>query len=344
MIKSLKLKNFQSHKLTKLNFDKGVNVIIGSSDSGKSSIIRAINWIVNNKPSGDAFKSHWSKKVFAKLSFKDVVVVRAKGKGNIYKIGDDTYNSFGQSVPEDVQRVINFNDSNIQYQMDNPFLLSLSPGETARYVNKVVDLDVIDIGLKNISSTLRKEREQLVFNQASFEVKSKQLDQYSWLKEAEGKLAGYEQLQGDILRKYSDKKIIGDCIEKIAFIKREQSNLESKINSRKLCDQLLVCLLSIKKSKEKMDKLGRINLAVDRVMVWIDQEKQKAKHITVVNKLIKRNEKISKKKKEQTELSILIQHTEKVKVKIKWQERLIKDNKKLFDKLMPDICPLCGRE
>ncbi len=55
MIKSAKLINFQSHIDSLLEFHSGVNSITGQSDSGKSSILRAINWVIHNKPSGDAF-------------------------------------------------------------------------------------------------------------------------------------------------------------------------------------------------------------------------------------------------------------------------------------------------
>jgi len=56
MIKYLQIQNFQSHKDSLLEFDPGVNVIVGSSDSGKTAVIRALRWLVWNRPSGDAFR------------------------------------------------------------------------------------------------------------------------------------------------------------------------------------------------------------------------------------------------------------------------------------------------
>ncbi len=44
-IKSLELINFQSHKQTLLDFSDGLNVIIGESDNGKTSIMRAFRFI-----------------------------------------------------------------------------------------------------------------------------------------------------------------------------------------------------------------------------------------------------------------------------------------------------------
>ena len=59
MIQSLHIKNLQSHKDSHLDFCEGVNVIVGPSDSGKSAILRALRWIVKNRPQGDVLRSHW---------------------------------------------------------------------------------------------------------------------------------------------------------------------------------------------------------------------------------------------------------------------------------------------
>ena len=57
MIKNLLLKNFQSHIDSKIEFDSGFNVICGSSDSGKSALLRALMWVIANRPSGDSIKN-----------------------------------------------------------------------------------------------------------------------------------------------------------------------------------------------------------------------------------------------------------------------------------------------
>jgi len=59
MIKTLSIQNYQSHKDSTLEFDPGVNVIVGSTDSGKTAIIRALRWLIWNRPNGDSFRSTW---------------------------------------------------------------------------------------------------------------------------------------------------------------------------------------------------------------------------------------------------------------------------------------------
>ena len=81
MIKSIHLKNFQSHKDTLIEFDQGVNVIVGQSDVGKSAILRAIAWVCTNKPSGDEFISSWADSTSIKIKTDNCTVIREKGKG-----------------------------------------------------------------------------------------------------------------------------------------------------------------------------------------------------------------------------------------------------------------------
>jgi len=57
LIRSLEIENFQSHELTKLDLHKGLNVIVGPSDQGKSALIRALRWLCYNEPKGTDFFS-----------------------------------------------------------------------------------------------------------------------------------------------------------------------------------------------------------------------------------------------------------------------------------------------
>ena len=61
MIDKIKIENIQSHKNTELNLSNGINVIVGSSNNGKSAILRALYWAIYNRPLGiDTLCSHWA--------------------------------------------------------------------------------------------------------------------------------------------------------------------------------------------------------------------------------------------------------------------------------------------
>ena len=52
---TITIKNFQSHKKTVITLAPTLTAITGKSDHGKSSIIRALRWVYNNKPQGFKF-------------------------------------------------------------------------------------------------------------------------------------------------------------------------------------------------------------------------------------------------------------------------------------------------
>src|SRR6185312_5624229 len=54
-IRNLRIENFQSHEVTEMAFDDGLNVIVGASDQGKSAVIRALRWLLFNEPRGSDF-------------------------------------------------------------------------------------------------------------------------------------------------------------------------------------------------------------------------------------------------------------------------------------------------
>ena len=173
MIQSLKIKNFQSHKDTFLEFSTGINVISGQSNNGKTAILRALNWVITNRPQGIAFKSNFSdKKETCRVSLiiNDIEITRERNNSiNSYQIGSSLFTTIGNDVPSEVISAINISDINCASQFERHFLLMDSPGEVGRTINKVVKLDDIDALISNISSKITSTNKEL-------EIKKQDLD------------------------------------------------------------------------------------------------------------------------------------------------------------------------
>ena len=151
MIKTLEINNFQSHKKTLLNFHPGVNVIIGTSDSGKSAVLRALRWVCTGIPRGDGFRSHWGGDTEVSLETDNCIVTRGKTNAdNVYLLNEETeFRAFGTEVPEEITAALNLDESvNLQKQLDQPYLISETPGAVAQHFNRMAHLEKIDIGLK----------------------------------------------------------------------------------------------------------------------------------------------------------------------------------------------------
>ena len=194
MIRSIRLSNFQSHKDTVLELVPGINAICGESDSGKTAIIRALNWLVTNRPSGAAFQRHGTKETEVGLITDDGELVRYRtAKANGYRINGTDLSAIRTDVPEEVAKLLGIDsDLNMQGQLDAPFLLSMSPGEVAQTLNRIAHLDEIDTALFNVAKRLRDKGAELKAAQAQQASLEEQHQQFAYLDRMESDVAELE--------------------------------------------------------------------------------------------------------------------------------------------------------
>ena len=108
MIKKLLIRNFQIHSKLKIEFDPRITTIIGSSDVGKSSVIRAIKWVCKNNPQGQAFIKDGTKGTSVKLFVDDKSITRKRTKSeNTYFLDKNEFKAFGPNVPDTISKVLN---------------------------------------------------------------------------------------------------------------------------------------------------------------------------------------------------------------------------------------------
>jgi DNA repair ATPase RecN len=220
MIEKVQIENFQSHKFTVLEFDKGVNIIVGKSDSGKSAIIRNLNWIVNNRPTGNSFIRHGVgvDECSTLLSFYDKIpnISRVKNKKeNTYYIDGDPLKAVGTDVPEEVQTLLNMSEINFQKQLDAPFLISNTAGDVGRFLNRIVNIDQIDTTLKKIESMRRETLRNI--DQASDRIDdlTKKISVYDYVPELEKKVEDVVPLIKSVEYLTDSYNKISDLHEKI---------------------------------------------------------------------------------------------------------------------------------
>lgn len=159
-LESLSIVNFQSHKDTALKLSSGLNIITGETDCGKSAIVRALDWLFNNNPAGDEYRSDWggTTRVSAKFQTKGraITIERVKGKGfNGYRVDGNEFKALGRGVPRHIQDLFAMADINFSFQHDTPYMVYDSGGAAARELGKAAGLDKADALLHAVIS---KER------------------------------------------------------------------------------------------------------------------------------------------------------------------------------------------
>lgn len=261
MFQKLAIKNFQSHKDTHIDLVNGVNVLVGSSDQGKSAILRAILWAVNNRPLGiDDIVSYWARDKKGKIEDELVVqiwtengtVIRRRVESVnqyvIHRIGekDIFFNVINKDVPEDIQKFFRLSDVNIQQQHDAPFLLSASASDVAKYFNKIVRLDVIDTVLGNAESARRDTNKKIKETDEEKKNLEKQLEDFNWIDTA-------QELSEKLSKVNERKKIYED----------DWNLLGGEIENHKTIKEELQDTPDIKKANSLIEKIEGIKIDYD---------------------------------------------------------------------------------
>ena len=233
MIEKIKLTNFQSHLDTEVDLVPGINVLIGSSDNGKSAILRGLYWNWRNRPLGDGFIKDGEEFSEVTVNYKNrksaFDVLRRRGKSeNLYKIStlEDSFIA-GTNVPKEIEEAINFSDINFQSQFSPYFLVFDSPGSIATYIRSVTGLNEIDKVVKSL--TTKK-------NNTESEIKKLNTD----LKLLEEKLEKLNKVPVlEIERNIQKAKNLS---ESLIVLKREKQKIESLIFQIKECEKSIICI------------------------------------------------------------------------------------------------------
>ena len=156
MIERLQIQGYQRHTKLRVAFDPHTNTIVGPTDAGKSSILRAIRWVVTNKPDGIENINWDTDTAKVTLWANGHKVTRTRGPGiNSYELDGKVYKAFGSDVPPDIQTALNLGPVNFQFQDDLSFWFHDTPGQVSRNLNSIVNLTDIDTILSNLASRAR---------------------------------------------------------------------------------------------------------------------------------------------------------------------------------------------
>lgn len=214
-IRNLRIEHFQSHELTEMAFDDGLNVIVGPSDSGKSAVIRALRWLLFNEPRGSDFMRVGHNNVRVSIELADgarvtrertpsknrYIVVNTEGEEQIYE-------GFGNSVPQEVidvtgvAKVMLDEDTetvlHLGTQLEPAFLLAEPGSIKAKAIGRLNGVHIIDAASRDTHRDLtRLTQEEKQYREQLAEVEE-ELEQFSDLPYLENILLLVEMKQAEL--------------------------------------------------------------------------------------------------------------------------------------------------
>lgn len=268
MIKSVEIQNFQSHPDTKVEFSDGLNVLTGSSRSGKSTIRRAIMWVITNRPSGNAMVSWWIKKgdkikgetkVTITLDNGTVISRIKSDKLNGYEINGKVLEAVATGVPEEIAEAFNMSDVNMSGQFDAPYLVSESAGYVAQYLNSIINLEDADYFQSEVESRRRKCVQEDAENNKRISALSEEIKAFDWLDKAEELIARIKDRERIIEDSISKQRSIQSLHREYMDAQEVFVNTTRIVNkASKLLDALRSSVGIVQQLKSKHDRIKQI--------------------------------------------------------------------------------------
>lgn len=262
MLEYVKLKGFQRHEDITADLNYPLVVICGATDSGKSSILRGINWLATNKPSGDGVINIHSSAARAELGVDGHKIVRKKGNGhNSYYLDGKKYVSFGSQPPEDITNLLNLSEDYYQSQHQNSFWVGLSAGQVSKELNKIVDLVLIDQTLFNLGSELRKSKTVAEITEKRLITARERRQELSWTVEADDELSLLEAHQQALMDEEEQVKILEQIMDRLEELSPQMSypaptqDMERLDSLKETAEQLTQDHNDLEKLIQKMAKL-----------------------------------------------------------------------------------------
>lgn len=345
-IKKVIIENFQSHKYSVIDFNEGLNAIVGPTDSGKTAVFRSLKWVLYNEPQGDYFIREGEKNVSVTVEFNTgLVVKRYRGKGkNGYEL---TYpdgevmvlEGFGTKVPKEIidatkiRKIIltpsQDRSLNMAEQLDPPFLLSETPSLKAAAIGKLVDADVIDYALSDTNTDLRNKKRELNTKTEDFDKITEDLKDFEYLEDLKDIILNLEEIQKNI-NKFSKKLYTLENIHKQFIpLKENKKKLEVLLKSLEITDNLEQTYEIIESKNIKYQVLKRLKTNID----YNDRrEKESIKLLVSLKDVDFLNDTIDKIRYKITYLNKLTSENNKYKSLIQRKSKL-KNMYKKFDNL-----------
>lgn len=344
MISELFIQNFQSHKKSVLKFDEGVNVIVGNSDCGKTAIIRALKLIQTNRPSGSAFQSRWGGETVVQIQTNSNTIslnLDEKGKNREYDLNETTFKAFGTDVPEEIQQALNMNEINLQAQFDQPFLLTSTAGEVAAHFNRIAHIDQIDIATKKVNSWIREISDNLKADERNLEQLQESLTTFPDMDKLKIDIEVLEEMSEKRQAKINRQSKLSSLITSIQTTEKEIETKSKILKLEKSVNNLFELIEQQEEQQKQYDSLSILVLRIQKTTSKIEEQQELLTHENSVNSILKLYEERETLVEAKIRLNKAVSGLNNTNLLLKQERSNLSTQTALFEREMPDICPLC---
>jgi chromosome segregation ATPase len=282
VIESIELRQFRNHKKTTLHLDPHVTVLVGPNGSGKSNLIRAVRWVAANKPSGDSMLRRKGTKQAdlceATLRVDGRTVTRAKGEGrNEYVIDGNKVAVPKTGVPKPVDELLSMGEANFAMHWRGPaFWFGLTPGQAAKELNRIVNLDKIDSVLANVSAKARRVKAEQSVSADRLKAAKIKKGQLVYVPKLVADWKALETLESELTELQENERVVNELLSEASRLKEE---VDRSLGERQSGKTLMSLIEEAVKMTAEEGQIERLVQTVDELEQEIAESEAETVHL-----------------------------------------------------------------
>lgn len=346
-ITELRVIGFGLHIEKTIQFKPGVNVIVGESETGKTTLIRALALVIDNSPRGGE-KLYQSddtdEPLFIQIKTSNNNTIK-RTKNKYYLNRSKPMKAFGSSVPAPIKEILNFKQINWQRQItDKPFLLFNTGGAAAKDLNKVTglqDQEAIITEIKESISERKSNIKRILKNNEEHKQTIERLKNVIRFKMKCHWILNQKQESNEMEGKIKNLRII---LDELTIVRRK------RMLNQNVIDKFSVQVGKIVKGKgvikvydDRINELGNLVTQLERIPQFDD--KIIMEHGTELQKVAVKNQDSKEINEKIDQLYTLIQKIEGLKTLYRKADKEVSEINKELNVVFTEIgyCPLCNR-
>lgn len=266
-------------------------------------------------------------------------IKRERSNGfNGYYIGDAKLEAIGQGIPQEIETAFNITDVNVQYQFDQPFLLSNSAADVARFFNKTIRLDLIDKVQSKAEALRRKTNQEISASEELSNQLYSQIQDLDWIDIAESLVTKVEVIEKRILE---SKTTVKTCtMLRDSYIQATENQQQSEFIYAHIVSvqEIDIIIEKINDNKTILESLIKSTIDVQKYSEIISNQESISSYENLVQQIDSIQEMIEVKAKRRINLLRLFNEYSETLAIIHEEEQTIQE----LQSLLPSTCPVCG--
>jgi|SRR6185295_13847111 len=273
------LENFQGFERGEFNLSPNLNILVGVSNVGKSSVARALALVLYNQ-----WDKSWCRfgAKYCRITLETstgVVVIREKGdKVNRYILRspgspEQLFESFGTSTPEQVNQALKIHEVqidttdklnlNLAGQMDALFLLSQTGSYRAKVLGKLSGATYLDHAIRELNKDKRRITAEKDAKDLEIVDLQTQVDKFGALESLSGTISNLEARLVSLGAAEQRVEQIRSLLERIKALRDSWTREHAKTELLGTFD-----LTAIDKLAPRVDKIKTIDLLLSDVLAF----------------------------------------------------------------------------